>query len=109
MSRFVSPSFRAAFLFLLTVGLAACALGAIDGGGPEDTPPAPATQPPILEPVATESPAPSTVEPLLATAPPSSPITVGFVARAANSPAGSIPALSRDGMQIAASMDSALF
>lgn len=109
MSRFISPSFKAAFLFLLAVGLAACALGSIDGGGPEDTPPAPATQPPTLESATTDAPAPSTVEPppVAATAPTS--ITVGFVARAANSPPGSIPALSRDGMQIAASMDSALF
>jgi basic membrane protein A len=109
MLQFTSLPLRAAFLFLVAVGLAACALGSIDGGGPKDTPPVPATQPPILEPVATEPPASSTVEPPLATASPSAPVTVGFVARAANSPAGSIPALSRDGMQIVASTNSALF
>jgi basic membrane protein A len=111
MSRFVSPSFRTAFLFLLVVTFTGCALGSLDGGGPEDTPLIPATELPTPEPVATDAPTPPSVVPLLATAtaPASSPITVGFVARAANAPPGSIPALSQDGMQIAASMDSALF
>lgn len=111
MPQFTSLPLKAAFLFLAAAGLAACALGSIDGGGPEDTPSAPTAQPPTLGPGAAGSPAPPAVEPppATATAPAPSSITVGFVARAANSPAGSIPALSRDGMQIAASMDSALF
>ncbi len=105
MIRFASPPLKAAFLFLLAVVLGRCAFGSIDDSGLTATPVEATNAPPITVAVATESP---TVEPS-PTVPPVSTVTVGFVARAANAPAGSIPALSLSGLQAAASANPALF